>query len=254
MNASPPACAVEVEGLTYRYPDGRLALDGVSLRIEPGECLGVVGPSGAGKSTFLLHLNGVLLPTAGSVRIDGLPVTKRNLPLVRSQVGIVFQDPDDQLFTPTVEEDVSFGLLNLGCPAEEAQARVRETLRELRLEGFEKRSTHELSFGEKRRVALATVLAMRPRVIGFDEPFANNDPATVEQLIRLVNGLPATAVLISQEILPALACADRLAVFRDGRIVAVGAALDIARDRALLRECGLDFYYYAGIWEQLAGL
>lgn len=245
-------CAVESKHLTYRFPDGRLALDSVSLRVEAGECLGVIGHSGAGKSTFLLHLNGVLLPSSGSVEIGGVAVTPDNLHEIRRQVGIVFQDPEDQLFTPTVEEDVSFGPLNLGLPAGEVSTRVAEALRELRLEGFERRSTHDLSFGEKRRVALATVLAMRPGVIGFDEPFANNDPATVEQLIHIVNDLPATVVLISQEILPALACADRLAVFHQGRLAAIGPTMEIARDRALLRECGLDFYYYARVWDQLA--
>jgi cobalt/nickel transport system ATP-binding protein len=154
-------CAVEADRLVYRYPDGRLALDNVSLHIAAGERLGIIGPSGAGKSTFLLHLNGVLLPASGLVRIGGEPVVRTNLMHIRSRVGIVFQNPDDQLFTPTVEEDVAFGPLNMGCSAAETRERVQLALHQMRLDGYEKRSTHDLSFGEKRRVALATVLAMR---------------------------------------------------------------------------------------------
>ncbi len=244
-------CAVEADRLVYRYPDGRLALDNVSLHIAAGERLGIIGPSGAGKSTFLLHLNGVLLPASGLVRIGGEPVVRTNLMNIRSRVGIVFQNPDDQLFTPTVEEDVAFGPLNMGCSPEETRERVQLALHQMRLDGYEKRSTHDLSFGEKRRVALATVLAMRPRVIAFDEPFANLDPGMVEQLIHLIHGLDATVVLISQEILPAVAAVDTLAVFHQGHIAATGPALDIASDRALLQRCGIDFHYYAGVWQQI---
>lgn len=242
---------VQAENLVYRYGDGRPALDGLSLDIEPGERLGIIGPSGAGKSTFLLHLNGVLLPDAGCVRIDGEPVRRDNLMRIRERVGIVFQNPDDQLFTPTVEEDVAFGPLNLGCGVEETRARVREALEQMRLQGCEKRSTHALSFGEKRRVALASVLAMRPSVIGFDEPFANLDPGMVEQLVTLLRGLRATVILISQEILPVVACADRIAVFHQGRVAAIGPAHAIAADRELLQRCGIDFHFYRPIWERI---
>ena len=251
MNPDSHACRVEVDSLSYRYPDGRLALDNVSVQISAGERLGIIGPSGAGKSTFLLHLNGVLLPTKGVVRIAGESVMRSTLMQIRSMVGIVFQNPDDQLFTPTVEEDVAFGPLNMGCTPQEARERVQLALHQMRLDGYEKRSTHDLSFGEKRRVALATVLAMRPRVIAFDEPFANLDPGMVEQLIHLIQGLDATVILISQEILPAVAAVERLAVFHQGRIAAVGPALDIAADRMLLQRCGIDFHYYAGVWQQI---
>jgi cobalt/nickel transport system ATP-binding protein len=244
-------CSVEADRLVFRYGGGPAVLDGLSLRIEPGERVGIIGASGAGKSTFLLHLNGVLLPESGSVRIDGEEVRKHNLTHIRRRVGIVFQNPDDQLFTPTVEEDVAFGPLNMGCNVEEARERVRVALCQMRLEGYETRSTHELSFGEKRRVALATVLAMRPQVIGFDEPFANLDPGMVEQLVSLIRGLDATVILISQEILPAIASADRLAIFDQGRLAAVGPALDIARDRSLLQRCGIDFHFYGDIWDRI---
>jgi cobalt/nickel transport system ATP-binding protein len=250
-NPEQTGCSIEADRLVFRYGDGRAALDDLSLRVEPGERLGIIGPSGAGKSTFLLHLNGVLLPAAGSIRIDGEEVQRHNLMRIRRKVGIVFQNPDDQLFTPTVEEDVAFGPLNMGCNVEEARERVRIALCQMRLEGYGKRSTHELSFGEKRRVALATVLAMRPRVIGFDEPFANLDPGMVEQLVDLIRRLEATVIVISQEILPAIMSVDRLAVFYGGRIAAVGPALKIASDRSLLRECGIDFHFYSDIWERI---
>lgn len=243
---------MEADRLVYRYADGRVALDGLSLRVEPGERLGIIGASGAGKSTFLLHLNGVLLPYSGVMKIDDEPVRRDNAMRIRSRVGIVFQNPDDQLFTPTVEEDIAFGPLNLGCSPEETRARVHTVLAQMRLDGMEKRSTHELSFGEKRRVALATVLAMQPSVIGFDEPFANLDPGMVEQVVDLIRGLPATVILISQEILPALACTDRVAVFHRGKVAAVGPSFEIARDQTLLRQCGIDFHFYGRIWERIA--
>lgn len=242
----------DVASLVFRYPGGPPVLDGLSLTIAPGERLGIIGPSGAGKSTFLLHLNGVLLPESGAVRIDGDPVTKDNLRAIRARVGIVFQNPDDQLFTPTVTEDIAFGPRNLGCSTEEVRERVATAVAQMRLEGLEHRSTHDLSFGEKRRAALATVLTMRPGLIAFDEPFANLDPGMVEQVVEVIRSLDATVVLISQEILPAIACCDRLAVFHRGRVAASGPALDIARDRDLLRSCGIDFHYYADIWRRLA--
>lgn len=245
--------AVAIKDLRYRYPgvDGKLALEGVSLEIQPGERLAILGASGAGKSTFLLHLNGVLMPASGTVEIHGSPVTAQTLRQIRSQVGIVFQNPDDQLFTPTVEEDIAFGPLNMGCPSAEVHLRVAEALKAMRLEGCEKRGTHELSYGEKRRVALATVLAMRPRVIGFDEPFANLDPGMVEQLVDVISSLDATVIVISQEILPAIACSHRIAVFHRGKIAAVGPSLEIARDRKLLAACGIDFHYQGRIWQKI---
>jgi cobalt/nickel transport system ATP-binding protein len=244
---------IEAEGLVYRYGDGRTALDGLSIEIEPGERLGVIGPSGAGKSTFLLHLNGILRPASGVVRIDGREVHAGNLKSIRREVGIVFQNPDDQLFTPTVGEDVAFGPRTMGLSEAEIEERVRLALAQMRLEGLEARPAHELSFGEKRRAALATVLAMRPRAIGFDEPFANLDPSMVEQLVGLIRKLDATVVLISQQILPALAAVDRLAVLHQGRLEAVGPALEIARDRALLRRCGIDFHFYEDVWRSISG-
>jgi cobalt/nickel transport system ATP-binding protein len=242
-DATAPA-AVEVSGLTHAYPSGRKVLDGVSLRVEAGERFGIIGPSGAGKTTLLLHLNGILRPASGGVAIGGHAVLPAALPLIRRWVGLVFQDPDDQLFTPTVAEDVAFGPRNLGLPETEVARRVEDALAALDMAGTGPRSSHDLSYGERRRVAIATVLAMNPRVVAMDEPFSNLNPALVERLIAIVRALPATVIVVSQAILPVLVACDRLAVLHRGRIRAVGTTAEIASDRALLAECGLDFSFY----------
>ena len=226
-------------------------MKGISLSLKPGEHVLLAGRSGAGKSTLALHLNGILLAESGEVRIDGRMIDRSCLKQVRSRVGIVFQDPDDQLFTPTVSEDVQFGPLNQGLTESEAIARMKTALSVVRLTGFEDRLNHELSYGEKRRVSLATVLAMRPGLIVFDEPFANLDPAMVEHLTDIIRELPVTVVLISHEILPALACCERMIVMGEGVIDADGEALEVARNRDLLRRHGLDFYFYGRVWSQL---
>jgi cobalt/nickel transport system ATP-binding protein len=236
--------AVDISDLSYVYPGGRHVLDGISLRVEPGERFGIIGPSGAGKTTLLLHLNGILRPTSGRITIGGRDVLPPELPLIRRWVGLVFQDPDDQLFTPTVAEDVAFGPRNMGLPEADVTRRVEDALAALDMAGTGSRSSHELSYGERRRVAIATVLAMSPRVVALDEPFSNLNPALVERLITIVRALPATALVISQAILPILVACDRLAILHQGRIRAVGTTADIAADRALLAECGLDFTFY----------
>jgi cobalt/nickel transport system ATP-binding protein len=211
----------------------------------------LAGRSGAGKSTLALHLNGILAAECGEVRIDGRLVEKSNLAWVRSRVGIVFQDPDDQLFTPSVGEDVQFGPLNQGLTAGQARERMEAALDVVRLTGFEARLNHELSHGEKRRAALATVLSMRPGLIVFDEPFANLDPSMVQHLAEIIRELPVTVILISHEILPALECCRRMVVMGDGVIDADGVAMEVARDRELLARHGLDFYFYDKVWQEL---
>ncbi|HNY42224.1 MAG TPA: ABC transporter ATP-binding protein [Bryobacteraceae bacterium] len=247
----PEACSVEIRDLRHRYDGSREALKGISLAIRPGEHVLLAGRSGAGKSTLGLHLNGILSADAGEVRIDGRKVEKSNLTWVRSRVGIVFQDPDDQLFTPSVGEDVQFGPLNQGLTAKQSMARMEAALAVVRLEGFETRLNHELSHGEKRRAALATVLAMRPGLIVFDEPFANLDPSMVQHLAEIIAELPVTVLLISHEILPALGCCHRMVVMGDGVIDADGEAMEVARDRELLARHGLDFYFYDKVWQEL---
>jgi cobalt/nickel transport system ATP-binding protein len=236
--------AVEITDLTHVYPGGRKVLDGVSLRVEAGERFGIIGPSGAGKTTLMLHLNGILRPTAGEVSIDGRAVRKSALPLIRRWVGLVFQDPDDQLFTPTVGDDVAFGPRNMGLPEAEVRRRVENALARLDMAGTETRSSHELAYGERRRVAIATVLAMSSRVVAMDEPFSNLNPGLVQRLIAIIRELPATVIVISQAILPILIACDRVAVLHEGRVRAVGTTREIATDRDLLAECGLDFSFY----------
>ncbi|MFC2157680.1 energy-coupling factor ABC transporter ATP-binding protein [Acidobacteriota bacterium] len=249
MNETQLIPAVEVEHLSFAYEDKKV-LDDVSLTVEEGECFGIIGPSGAGKSTLLLHLNGILFGE-GIVRVCGMEVQKESLFEVRQRLGLVFQNPDDQLFNPTVEEDVAFGPLNMELTPEEVRRRVETTLKLMDLAGFENKTSHHLSFGERKRVALATVLAMDPEIIAFDEPFSNLDPKTIRQFIDTLEKLDSTIILVSQQILPALACCDRLAVLKNGHVVKVGSPEEIASDRSMLQTCGLDFTFYVDILRRL---
>lgn len=242
---------VDIRGLTFAYPPGPKVLDRLALEVEAGERLGIIGPSGAGKTTLLLHLNGILRPKAGTVAIDGFPVNPANMARVREWVGLVFQDPDDQLFTPTVGEDVAFGPRNLGLPEEEVERRVSKALAALDMQGSEKRPSYGLSYGERRRAALATVLSMEPRVVALDEPFANLSPALVERLVAILRELPATVIVVSQAIFPLLAACDRLALLAEGRIQALGSTREIAGDRELLRRHGLDYTFYLESYRRL---
>jgi len=235
---------VDIRELSFAYEETQPVLEDVDLRIEAGERFGIIGPSGAGKSTLLLHLNGILSPAGGSVHIGGDRVEKGSLERIRSRVGLVFQDPDDQLFNPTVYEDVAFGPRNMGLSAEEVDAAVRRALEHLGLEGMESHSPHHLSYGERKRVALATVLAMRPEVVAFDEPFSNLHPAMVERLVGIIRELSATVIVVSQSILPVLAACDRLALLDGGRIRATGTVREIAARTDLLSDCGMDYTFY----------
>ncbi len=243
--------AVEITDLHYAYDHGPQVLRGVNLKIEPGERLGLIGPSGSGKSTLLLHLNGIL-SGSGRIAIEGLELTRSTIPEIRKRVGLVFQNPDDQLFNPTVREDVAFGPLNMGLTPEEVEHRVDRAMRLMRLEGYEEKISHHLSFGERRRVALATVLSMQPALFAFDEPFSNLDPDGVRSLLHIINDLEGTVLIVSQFIIPLVACCDRLAILRAGEVVTVGPTREIARDRDLLRSCGLDFHFYHDIYHSLA--
>lgn len=242
---------VEVHGISFAYPGGPNVLDELTLSVEPGERLGIIGPSGAGKTTLLLHLNGILQPQSGTVAIDNRPVASETLSIIREWVGLVFQDPDDQLFTPTVGEDVAFGPRNLGLTEQEVTRRVTKALNALDMGGSEGRSSHTLSYGERRRAALATVLAMEPRVVALDEPFSNLSPALVKSLISILRGAAATVIVVSQAILPLLAACDRLALLAGGKIRAVGSTREIAGDWELLRRHGLDFTYYLESYRRL---
>lgn len=241
---------VVVEGLSYQYPGGVLALDDVGFTVAAGEKVGVVGPSGAGKSTLLMHLNGLLpekIDTAGSggtdsaaVRICGLPVVKRHLKEVRRLVGFLFQDPDDQLFCPTVREDVAFGPLNLGCPREEVEARVRESLAQVGLQNFEHRSTLQLSVGERKRVCLAGVFACRPSILALDEPSSNLDPRARRNLIAILRSFAGSQVIATHDLDMIVTLCDRVIVLGDGRIHADGRPENVLSDAGLMERHGLE--------------
>lgn len=245
--SEPPGVALHLEGVGYAYPGGRRVLDGVSLEIRAGERFGIIGPSGAGKSTLLLHLNGLLLPDAGRVRVGGEPVEKRTLARVRRAVGLVFQDPDDQLFNPTVRDDVAFGPRNLGLSEAEVEVRVHRALERVELAARIDDSPQHLSYGERKRAALATVLAMEPGVVALDEPFSNLHPALVRRLVEVLRQVESTLVVVSQEILPVLGLCQRVAVVTEGRVRWVGPVPELMENRGVLTEAGLDFDWYCSL-------
>ena len=194
-----PVPAIEVRDLYFSYPDGTEVLRGVSFTVWPGESVAIIGPNGAGKSTLLLQLNGILRGK-GSIRIFGLPLEDKNLREIRRRIGVVFQDPEDQLFLTSVAQDVAFGPANMGLAKEEIEVRVREALAAVGMLGFENRSAHHLSFGQKKRVATATVLAVRPDVLVLDEPSSNLDPKARRQLINILNRLPVTKIIVTHDL------------------------------------------------------
>ncbi|MFH1382860.1 MAG: ABC transporter ATP-binding protein [Chloroflexota bacterium] len=229
---------VRIDGLSFNYPDGQGALTRVNLTIYQGETVALIGPNGAGKSTLLLHLNGILR-TDGVVKIFGQPVADKNLRWVRSKVGLVFQNPDDQLFSPTVFDDVAFGPINLGYDEAEVRQAVARALESVGLTGFEKRSSHHLSIGEKKRVAMATVLAMSPEILGIDEPTSNLDPRSKWSLIELLRKLPATKIIATHDLELVQALCSRTIILDGGRIIADDATESILADKPLLRAHGL---------------
>ena len=234
--------AVEVRGLRFGY-GAREALRGLDFTIETGECVGVVGPNGAGKSTLLLHLNGILPEepaAAPAVFIDGQPVTREALPAIRRAVGLLFQDPDDQIFCPTVFEDVAFGPQQFGLPAAELKQAVDAALAQVRLSGFEGRSPHHLSLGEKRRVCLAGVLACAPRIFVLDEPTSGLVPRGKRELVGLLRGLPATRVVASHDLDLVVSLCSRVLVLDEGTLVASGPTRDVLADEALMLAHGLE--------------
>jgi cobalt/nickel transport system ATP-binding protein len=226
--------AVEVRGLAYSYPDGSPALRGVSLSVEAEERVAVLGPNGAGKTTLMLHLNGILLPSAGTVEIGGLPVTTEHFKEIRRRVGVVFQDPDDQLFMPTVRDDVAFGPANLGLRDAALAARVQGALDAVGMAEAAPRPPHHLSFGQRRRIALATVLAMDPQILVLDEPTSNLDPAARRDLADILTSLPVTGLIVTHDLPYALELCPRSVILNEGMIVADGPTAEILGDAALL--------------------
>lgn len=231
------APSLELTGLSFAYPDGHRALDGVDLRVEQGERVALLGPNGAGKTTLVLHCNGILCAGAGSVNVAGLvvdPTDRGSLAEIRRRVGIVFQDPDDQLFMPSVAEDVAFGPANLGLRGAALAARVAEALAAVGMSGFADRPPHHLSFGQRRRVAVATVLAMRPEILILDEPSSNLDPASREELAAIITSLDITVLMVTHDLLYALQLCPRSVIMADGRIAADGPTRDLLTDTELM--------------------
>jgi cobalt/nickel transport system ATP-binding protein len=226
--------AITVRDLWFTYPDGRRALSGIDLRIEAGERVALLGPNGAGKTTLVLHLNGIHTADSGEVVVGELPVVKANLGEVRRRVGIVFQDPDDQLFMPTVRADVAFGPANLGLRGSDLDERVFEALTAVGMVAAADRAPHHLSFGERRRIAAATVLAMRPDVLVLDEPSSNLDPAARREFAELVAALGMTTLMVTHDLAYALQLCDRALVMNEGRIVADGPTAAILADEELM--------------------
>ncbi|MEU2669728.1 ABC transporter ATP-binding protein [Streptomyces sp. NPDC007164] len=236
--ASPPS--LEVSGLAYAYPDGHQALFGVDLMVARGERVALLGPNGAGKTTLVLHLNGILDAGAGTVRVAGLPVDKRNLAEIRRRVGIVFQDPDDQLFMPTVREDVAFGPAASGLRGAELEARVTEALEQVGMAEYANRPPHHLSFGQRRRVAVATVLAMRPEILVLDEPSSNLDPASRRELADILRSLDVTVLMVTHDLPYALELCPRAVILSEGVIAADDRTQDLLCDEKLMREHRLE--------------
>lgn len=230
---------VSVDDLHFAYPDGHVALRGVSMKLCPGDKVALVGPNGAGKSTLMLHLNGIL-EGRGEIQVGGMHLTRDNLPVIRAMVGVVFQNPDDQLFSPTVFEDVAFGPLHMGLPEEEVIARVDSALEAVRMSAYRDRLSHHLSVGEKKRIAIATVLSMDPKILILDEPSAGLDPRARRTLINLLRELPITMLVSTHDMKLVEELFPRTVVMDDGRIVADGHTKEILEDEKLLNEHGLE--------------
>jgi len=226
--------AIAVKDLFFTYPDGLDALCGANMAIQTGETVALIGPNGAGKSTLLYHLNGLLHSHSGEVRIMGQAVHHKNLKTIRRYIGMVFQNPDDQLFCPTVFDDVAFGPLNLGMKNDEVSCAVTQALDAVDMKDYEKRSSHHLSLGEKRRVAIATVLAMSPSVLILDEPSANLDPDGKWKLVKLLRSLRQTKLIVTHDFDIVHALCTRVIIMDAGRMVASGETREILDNKALL--------------------
>lgn len=230
---------LSVENLHFHYPDGHVALRDVSLKLCEGDKVALVGPNGAGKSTLMLHLNGILAGE-GEMSIAGMRIEPDNLPAIRAMVGLVFQSPDDQLFSPTVFEDVAFGPLHMGLPENEVRARVDEALEMVRMCDYRDRLSHHLSVGEKKRIAIATVLSMRPHILVLDEPSAGLDPRARRSLINLLRDLPITMLISSHDLLMVRELFPRMVIMDEGKIVADGLTSELMENETLLEAHGLE--------------
>lgn len=234
--------AIEIRDLKFAYPDGRQVLRGVTLRVPPDRKTALVGPNGAGKSTLLLHLNG-LLQGEGEITVAGISVPDGDLGRVRAAVGFVFQNPDDQLFSPTVFDDVAFGPLHMGLPEEEVRDRVAQALETVNMPDFSGRVSHHLSIGEKKRISIATVLSMKPEILVLDEPTAGLDPRARRNLINYLRDLPMTMLVSTHDMAMVAELFPSVAIMDEGLIVAEGPTSKILADKSLLERHGLEAPY-----------
>lgn len=239
FSSSPDQPILDVRRLTFSYPDGQQALRGLTLQIAPGEKVALVGPNGSGKSTLMLNIIGIL-QGEGDLHISGISRTEENLPLIRSRVGLVFQNPDDQLFSPTVFEDVAFGPLHMGYSEEETRQRVVKALDMVGMGEFSERLSYHLSVGEKKRIAIATVLSMQPELIVLDEPSAGLDPRARRALINLLRGLPQSLLVATHDLLMVKELLPRTVILDQGQVVADGPTRDLLADSDLLEKHGLE--------------
>jgi cobalt/nickel transport system ATP-binding protein len=243
MVAAMSVPTIAVTGLAFHYPDGTPALRSIDLHIHPGETVALLGPNGAGKTTLILHLNGIHMPQQGTIAVSGLQLTRDNVMEVRRRVGIVFQDPDDQLFMPTVRADVEFGPRNLGLEGPALDTRVNAALRAMEVADLAERPPNHLSFGQKRRVAIAGVLAMEPSIIILDEPTSNLDPASRRELAEALEALDTTQLIVTHDLPFAYEMCERAIVIDQGEIVAEGPTPEILANESLLKQHRLEMPY-----------
>jgi|TARA_B000000609_G_C24174264_1_gene352652 cobalt/nickel transport system ATP-binding protein len=234
---------LKINNLSYAYPDGHKALKGIDFSINQGESIAILGPNGAGKTTLILHLNGILGELKGEIEVDGLEYSSENIGKIRKTVGVVFQDPDDQLFMPTVIEDVMFGPKNFGYSNEESETNAVEALKMVGMENFQDRAPHHLSFGQKRKVAIATVLASKPKLLVLDEPASNLDPASRRDLIDILIKLDISIILVTHDLPMALEICERSLVLNEGVIKEDSLTKDILQNSQLMKENRLELPY-----------
>ena len=234
---------LKINNLSYAYPDGHKALKGIDFSINQGESIAILGPNGAGKTTLILHLNGILGELKGEIEVDGLEYSSENIGKIRKTVGLVFQDPDDQLFMPTVIEDVMFGPKNFGYSNEESETNAVEALKMVGMENFQDRAPHHLSFGQKRKVAIATVLASKPKLLVLDEPASNLDPASRRDLIDILIKLDISIILVTHDLPMALEICERSLVLNEGVIKEDSLTKDILQNSQLMKENRLELPY-----------
>ena len=231
---------LSINNLSFEYPDGYKALNNISLNLNEKERLGILGPNGAGKTTLLLHLNGILGSLDGEISIDGLSYTEENIKKIRKSVGLVFQDPDDQLFMPTVLEDVMFGPRNFGYSFDEAKSLSLKALEQVKMLDFIDKAPHHLSFGQKRKVAIASVLASKPNLIVLDEPSSNLDPASRRELIEILKSLEITIILVTHDLPMALEVCERSLILNRGKIEIIDSTYNILTNEKIMKENRLE--------------